>query len=533
MVKTLEVGQRTNTNQFAKSKTKQIIHSGTNNRRTDTAHGAVPNNPHIPLKKKKKKNVPWTQKIKITHGEEEEQEAAQAPKSYEAGDIPVIIRNDEKKVKLWEKATDEERLASEIICDFQATNAKTGISAYFDFADKWNEAFPNKRSYERGLSAVKKASRISGVSASTVYSILRTTKFYGRNGYESLAKKASVNGVILEWTLLRVIVNRLAENKEVRTEIEREIVQRKVTEAQLNAMIDERAPETIRTRAGQATKRSSLSLLDAFNVDLSKVVRSDEAIERAIQEIDDNYDTHNHEGNKMILKIGNKTLELFSKIAKLVNARKEQLQLLVDAVAEQVGEEAKQIKAGTTTKAVVKEKAALSKTKAAIAESVEAKAKRIAAQVANENKRAKEKEQARNERVALFGEFSDDNELQENGKHGVKNPAPIIDSLPDDDDDYNGNRGSVKSSKGVQDSDDEYEVEVDDEGEEEEAELYEAEEEEDEESDYDEEDEEGGDYSEEYNEDEADEEEDEFGDDEDSFSARDDLDIFDENGDIT
>jgi hypothetical protein len=534
------------TTQYSSAKQKQKQSQEILERRGDSGHDS-PNAPHIKNKKKKKKSVPWTQRIKVTNPVDETEEGDESidegidegselqeteTRSHETYDIPITIRNDEAKVKLWEKATDEERMASELLCDFQASTAKTGIGAYFDFADKWNTVFPtnSKKAYERGLSVVKKASRIAGVSASSIYSILKTTKFYGRNGYESLAKKAATNGVVIEWTQLRTLANRLADNKEARTEIEREIIQRKVTEAQLNALIDERAPETIHTRAGQTTKRSSLSLIDALNVDLTRFVRSDEALLNAIQDIDDNYKEQDHEN---IVKICNKTLDLFKKVMRVIEKRAPELKNLVDAVNIQMDVEARTAAAKSEkaeTKTSAKAAPAKSKQKNAEQESLEERAEKIKKRVADEQQKTRAREQERAERVALFGDFSDDNDPPQRSVRRPK-PKPILDHLPDEEDNEEDNYDKYADTstrdQGIEDSDEGY---YDDEEEDNET-GYDEEYNEDDEDD---EDSENESSDEDYNEDDDDSDE-EYDDDEESFhvSERDAADIFDENGDIT
>jgi hypothetical protein len=406
-------------------------------RRVDEQHTAVAA-PHIPVKKKVKAE-PWQHRIRITNGDEEDgirpqtnnsrpaQSTAVPSKTkiqHENAAIPSLVRNDETRAKLWENATDEERAASELLCEFKTTTAKAGISAYFSFADRWNEAFPNKKAYDRGLGAVKKAAKIAQVSASTIYSVLKTTKFYGRNGYEALAKKAAGNSVVIEWTQLRVLANRLADNKEARTEIEREIVQRKVTESQLNEMIDRLAPETVQTRAGQKTKRSALSRVDALNTVLSKMLREKEGVLQTLDTVEAEYDG-NTEQSEEIVKVCGRTIELLSDLVLAFGDYHDLLDKLV-VTATQI------INGASKTKA-----------KQAVSE----KAKKIRQQISNENTLAAEKEQARKERVQLMGDFADDGDEQRSrpAKRSVR--RPVLDQLPDIDDSYNVNTDSVTKEK--------------------------------------------------------------------------------------
>lgn len=157
-----------------------------------------------------------------------------------------MVRNSTSLMKLWENASEEEKTAGILLSEFQLRSNKSLVNAYFDFADKWNDVFPkqNKKMYDKGMKAVKKGAKLAGVGEKTVYSVLRVARFYGRAGYDALAKKAESNGVSIMWVHLRTIAIRLSENKEARTKIEQIITQKSMTESQLNALIDEMAPSS-------------------------------------------------------------------------------------------------------------------------------------------------------------------------------------------------------------------------------------------------------------------------------------------------
>ena len=95
----------------------------------------------------------------------------------------MLVRNNPKALKLWENASEEEKTAATMLCRFQEKTAKNGIDAIFDFADQWDASFPraSKAAYSRGLEAVKIGAKLADVSPQTVYSVLKTAKFYGRN----------------------------------------------------------------------------------------------------------------------------------------------------------------------------------------------------------------------------------------------------------------------------------------------------------------------------------------------------------------
>jgi len=147
---------------------------------------------------------------------------------------------------LWETSTKEARTAGILISELRTSSSATTIEAYFDFADRWNAAFPksDKNLYEYGEKAIKIGSKLAGAAPSTTYSILRTTGFYSRKDYKSLETRAKKNGVVLYWTHLRLIVDGLSDNLEARTKTEDALVERQMTEGQLKAFIRELVPST-------------------------------------------------------------------------------------------------------------------------------------------------------------------------------------------------------------------------------------------------------------------------------------------------
>jgi len=183
-------------------------------------------------------------------------------------DIPLKILNNPKAMKLWENATDEEKDAGIILSEFQFKAAKSGITDHYDLSDKWNSRFPKKegKSYTKEKEIVKKGAKLAGISASTVYTLLKTTRFYTRKDYEMLNIQAQENGVILCWTHLRIIADRLnkKEYRKIKTEIEQAIIQEQLTGHQLHKAIDDAAPETKRTRATTPKAQSLIGIVQQF-----------------------------------------------------------------------------------------------------------------------------------------------------------------------------------------------------------------------------------------------------------------------------
>jgi hypothetical protein len=214
--------------------------------------------------------------------------------SQNEGEIPFFIRNNPKSLKMWEEASEDERNAGLLLCEFQNRSTKAEILDRFDFADRWNAAFPkaNKKLYERGMEAIKIGAQLAGISPSTVYSNLRTTGFYKRSGYEALYKKAEANGVEIPWITLRLIVERLEKNTEARTKVEREIVRRRMTEAELNKLIDSVAPESARKKSGTDSEKE-LTVAQHFAAMVSafkKLSLARAKFEQVMEDFNDNFD---------------------------------------------------------------------------------------------------------------------------------------------------------------------------------------------------------------------------------------------------
>jgi hypothetical protein len=154
--------------------------------------------------------------------------------------LPYVILNNPNALMLWKNATKEVRTAGVLISEFRISLARSDIDAYFDFADKWNAAFPKlaKKYYAHGTETVDAGAKMAGVSSSTIYYALRTTAIYDRQSFAALETKAQANGVTLFWTHLRTLAERLEDNAAVRAEAEEQLVQQQLTNKQLNTLID-------------------------------------------------------------------------------------------------------------------------------------------------------------------------------------------------------------------------------------------------------------------------------------------------------
>ena len=153
----------------------------------------------------------------------------------------------------------EEKTAVTLISELNRTSATLQIETYFDFADKWNIAFPkaDKKLYDRGKKAIKTGAKAAGVSTRLVYSILSVTKLYDRKTYAPLAAEALQNGITIRWTHLRDIEGKLRDNEPVREQIEQLLVQKPMTSKQLKAEMNALLP------ASTSETSSSVKRLEA------------------------------------------------------------------------------------------------------------------------------------------------------------------------------------------------------------------------------------------------------------------------------
>ena len=171
------------------------------------------------------------------------------PSPHRQPDLPLAVAADEKLQKAWNAATDDERLLGAELHELESRLHDTGIESYFQFAQWWHENYPkeNKKNHRKGLAAVKGGAALSPFSTAQVYVIIRTISIYSYQAYRELKRKADANGVIITWTNLRTIANKLgkSEYKRIRQTVENQLVKKKMTEKQLKKLIGEYAPETI------------------------------------------------------------------------------------------------------------------------------------------------------------------------------------------------------------------------------------------------------------------------------------------------
>jgi len=238
-------------------------------------------------------------------------------------EIPFNIRNNPKSLEMWEEASEDERNVGLLLCEYQYRSTRAEVIDRFDFADRWNAAFPkaNKKLYDRGMEAIKMGAKLAGISPSTIYSILRTTSFYKRSGYEALNTKAEANGIEIRWIHLRLIVERLEHNTEARTKVERELVQRPMTEAELNKLIDSVAPETARTKSGAAEMEQNvahhfMAMVNAFK----KLSHARAKFEQVMEDLNDNFDG-TPEQAKIVLEQTSALIGSFEEIHDFMDAK--------------------------------------------------------------------------------------------------------------------------------------------------------------------------------------------------------------------
>jgi hypothetical protein len=183
-------------------------------------------------------------------------------------EAPPMIRSNPERLKQWASGTKEERTLASLLCDLNADIARTGIDSYFTFFERVETIFPkgSTKSEEKIKSAVKKAAALAEWSPSKVYQILSTVRVYRRETYNRLAAEAEKNGVTIHWTHLRTLAWRLGDpqQKIARKTVEKELVSRKLSEKQLQILIDETAPETVKQREEQQARKPVSSRIASF-----------------------------------------------------------------------------------------------------------------------------------------------------------------------------------------------------------------------------------------------------------------------------
>jgi len=356
--------------------------------------------------------------------------------------IPFIIRNNPKSLKIWENANEEERTAGLILSEFQTKTTKTAVSSYFELADKWNDAFPksSKKLYDRGMEAVKKGARLTEMSATTVYSILRTTRFYGRAGYEALARKAEINGVIIYWTHLRIIAERLHGDKEARTKVEQVLVHKQLTENQLNELIEAILPDAKQAKAMPDQSQKEQTPFQRFTSMVStfkNVASQRDKFVQVLEDLNNQYDGNEEQG-RVILEQTSALISFFEEIQDFFTDQIEYVQQIQAAVQTVVdGANGKQ------------------KTK----KSAEA----IKDQIAHEKAEEQQKKAKRNAAAVSMGDLAGDVEISDSSYDEEDEEVETDDEMEEADDSYDGadEEADDEYADGDEESDDD-DVNVDD-----------------------------------------------------------------------
>ena len=308
-------------------------------------------------------------------------------------DIPLHIRNNPTALRLWEDATEEEKSASELIRSLQMSSTKKEMDVYFTFAENWDTLFPrsNAKLFKRGLEAVKKGSQLAGVSQSTIYSVLDTTRFYGRKGYEALVKRADANGVVLRWIHFRTVAQRLKDNKEARSQIERQMVETPMTEAQLKAEIEKLvpSPEGQKALPSSAKEDTPLQKFIAMVLAFRGLVKNLERYARVIDETEASFNGDLEEA-KILAEQTSNFIGMSGDMQDFLNVKIDNVQNLYDIAAAIINGGNKQGKA-------------------------KASARKIKEQIAEERVEKKKKEAARSAALADYGE-PDDSDLEDDSE---------------------------------------------------------------------------------------------------------------------
>jgi hypothetical protein len=238
-----------------------------------------------------------------------------APSERHQGDSPhPLIAGDLNKLKKWETAGDDDRFLGQALCELKCRINITGIESYFLFAQTWYERYPKgeKKQYERGMKSVEKGASISPYSAKQVYSILKTIQTYSWDDYTKLASEAASNGVTIKWTHLRIISDRLgkSEHREIRRNVEEQLVSRQMTEALLKQLIDELTHET-----GESKLQPVKTQVRAFLSTLGRNVKMFKTWKTIIQNLENEFQGDNPREIQTTTGQVQKALEYFDETA--------------------------------------------------------------------------------------------------------------------------------------------------------------------------------------------------------------------------
>jgi len=277
--------------------------------------------------------------------------------------MPATVHNNPKLLKLWEKSGEEERKAGLLISEYHTKSAKNDNNERFTFAESWQGLFPktSKKQYERGKEAVTIGATLAGVSASQVYSELKTAEFYGRHGYEALEKKAQSNGVILYWSHLKLIQEKLFNNKDARHQVERALVQRQMSLSQLKELIYKAAPEVKERQKSEAPKKEQTCVqqLTSAVSSIRGLTKNGLKLEEALDRVN-NEDFHGdaEQGDALIAQLA-EGIASTEELIDFFTEKIKYMQQLYDTIASMMSGQDKAVKkaAGKVVKQLADEKA--------------------------------------------------------------------------------------------------------------------------------------------------------------------------------
>ena len=260
------------------------------------------------------------------------------PKSTKHPDTPPpSIAADERQLAVWRDANEDERLIAVALCDLGCRIQADGIESYFRFGDFWNARYPKEdgKNYQRGMNAVAKGASMSPYGVSQVYTVLKTIQVYSRTCYEELREKAMLNGVILTWTNLRTIATRLgkSELRVVRRAVEKQLVTKKMTTKQLNALIDELAPQTVRSRETSDEHSSAKTRIASLITSFKRNANQYQEWLTAIAQYEDEFQGDDPKEVKKTLEQVRTTLEEFERMEKFLREGRPILETLREQVA--------------------------------------------------------------------------------------------------------------------------------------------------------------------------------------------------------
>ena len=305
---------------------------------------------------------------------------------------PAMIAANEKNLATWQEANEDERLIAIALWDLGVQIQSDGIKSFFLFGDFWNARYPREdgKAYAYGMNAVKKGASMSPYGASQVYTILKTISIYPRLYYEELYEKAASNGVILSWTNLRTIASRLGKNewRTVRRTVENHLVSRDMTTKQLNRLIDELAPQTIKAIKVSDEIRQAQTRFTSFVSSLKR--NSYTELLHAITQCEDGFQGDDPKEVKKTLTQTRAALQELDRMKTFI----QEVQPILQALCEQVAFFAEN------------DPDTLEQKTAQIAGTVKER-------VASDQRQAQARRQTQADRIKLRGEFSDDDEFDQ------------------------------------------------------------------------------------------------------------------------